>query len=146
MSAAKKHDGWELHESGPTDADHAVLLLPGALCSAVFFEDLIKEPRLRGASIRLVATALPGFGRTEHRLSTTSASKLRHPRRHACVELGCDLVVGHSVGANVGIEMAAAGEFRGRLLLSPTFSARTAQPSCACSIPSAACSGTCRSP
>jgi pimeloyl-ACP methyl ester carboxylesterase len=38
-------------------------------------------------------------------------------------DLDCDLVVGHSVGANIAIEMAASGEFSGRLLLlSPTFS------------------------
>ena len=38
-------------------------------------------------------------------------------------DLGCDVVVGHSLGANVAIEMASAGEFSGPLvLLSPSFS------------------------
>jgi hypothetical protein len=57
------HNGWNLTESGPPDAAHTVLLLPGALCTALFFEDLMAEPRLRDASIRLVATTVPGVRR-----------------------------------------------------------------------------------
>lgn len=38
-------------------------------------------------------------------------------------ELGCDAVVGHSLGANVAIEMVVAGEFSGPVvLLAPSFS------------------------
>jgi pimeloyl-ACP methyl ester carboxylesterase len=55
---------WQLHASGPPDAEHTVLLLPGALCTAAFFEDLMAEQSLSGESIRLVATTIPGFGRT----------------------------------------------------------------------------------
>jgi pimeloyl-ACP methyl ester carboxylesterase len=40
-------------------------------------------------------------------------------------DLGCDAVVGHSLGANIAVEMASAGEFSGPLvLLSPSFSRR----------------------
>jgi pimeloyl-ACP methyl ester carboxylesterase len=116
------HDGWRLDESGLPDSDHSVLLLPGALCSAAFFEDLIAEPPLRDASIRLVATTLPGYGRTTPLDDLSIESYARHAGKLAA-DLGCDLVVGHSLGANVAIEMAAAGEFSGPLLLlSPTFS------------------------
>ena len=39
-------------------------------------------------------------------------------------ELGCDAVVGHSLGANVALEMVLAGGFAGSVvLLSPSFSA-----------------------
>jgi pimeloyl-ACP methyl ester carboxylesterase len=123
MTAGRKHDGWELHESGPTDAEHAVLLPPGALCSAAFFEDLINERQLSGASIRLVATTLPGFGRTRS-LDDLSMESYATRAGKLAAEMACDLVFGHSVGANVAIEMAA-GEFSGSLvLLSPTFSRR----------------------
>jgi hypothetical protein len=54
MSTTKDHDGWVLLETGAPDADHTVLLLPGALCTAAFFEDLMAEPKLSEASIRLV--------------------------------------------------------------------------------------------
>jgi pimeloyl-ACP methyl ester carboxylesterase len=38
-------------------------------------------------------------------------------------DLGCDTIVGHSLGANIALEMASAGEFSGPLvLLSPSFS------------------------
>ena len=39
-------------------------------------------------------------------------------------DLKSDVVVGHSYGANIALEMAAAGTFKGPIvLLSPTFSA-----------------------
>ena len=39
-------------------------------------------------------------------------------------ELGCDAVVGHSLGANAALEMVLAGGFAGSVvLLSPSFSA-----------------------
>ena len=44
--------------SGPADAEHTVLLLPGGWCTAVFYEELMAEPALAG--IRLVAVTLPG--------------------------------------------------------------------------------------
>jgi pimeloyl-ACP methyl ester carboxylesterase len=122
VSTRRNRDGWELNEVGPPDANHTVLLLPGALCSAVFFEDLIAEQPLRDAPIRLVATTLPGFGRTTPPDDLSVESYARNAGKLAA-DLGSDLVVGHSLGANVAIEMAAAGEFSGPLLLlSPTFS------------------------
>ena len=53
-----------MRESGPPGADHTVLLLPGALCTAPFYDDLLADPKLSGKSIRFVATTLPGFGDT----------------------------------------------------------------------------------
>jgi pimeloyl-ACP methyl ester carboxylesterase len=34
VSATGQHGGWDLIESGPPDADHVVLALPGALATA----------------------------------------------------------------------------------------------------------------
>ena len=116
------HSGWDLSESGPADAAHTVLLLPGALCTAVFFEDLMAEPRLRDASIRLVATTIPGFGGTAPPDDLTMENYARLAGRLAA-DRGCDLVVGHSLGANIALEMAASGEFGAPVvLLSPSFS------------------------
>jgi pimeloyl-ACP methyl ester carboxylesterase len=122
VSIDDHRDPWELRESGPTDAEHSVLLLPGALCTAAFFDDLMAEPSLSAASIRLVAATVPGFGGTPapDDLSTENYARLAGT---LATDLDCDVVVGHSVGANIAIEMAAAGEFSGPLLLlSPTFS------------------------
>jgi hypothetical protein len=51
-------DRWDLKESGPKDADHTILLLPGGLCTAAFYDDLMAEPRLVEAPIRLWACSI----------------------------------------------------------------------------------------
>ena len=122
MSTKESHDGWDLHTSGPAGADHTVLLLPGGLCTAAFFDDLVQEPTLSGASIRFVAATVPGFGDTQPLEDPTIENAVRLAGRLAS-DFGCDAVVGHSVGANLALEMAAAGEFSGAVgLLEPAFS------------------------
>jgi pimeloyl-ACP methyl ester carboxylesterase len=105
---------WDLRESGPPEADATVLCLPGALCTAAFYADLMAEPALQ--SIRMVAATLPGQGGTAplRDLSIESYARLA---ADLAAELRCDLVVGHSLGANVAIEMAASSDFSGSLLL-----------------------------
>jgi pimeloyl-ACP methyl ester carboxylesterase len=120
--ASREHLGWVLHESGPENAAHSVLLLPGALCSAAFYDDLLAEPSISGAPIRFVATTLPGFGGTAPPDDLSMEGYAKRASRLAG-DLGCDVVVGHSLGANVAIEMASGKEFSGPLvLLSPSFS------------------------
>jgi pimeloyl-ACP methyl ester carboxylesterase len=119
---AREHLGWVLYESGPEVADHTVLMLPGALCSARFYDDLIAEPSLRSAPIRFAATTVPGFGGTEP-LDDLSMESYAQAASKLATDLGCDAVLGHSLGANVALEMVASGAFRGPvLLLSPSLS------------------------
>lgn len=121
-TVVREHLGWTLYESGPKVADHTVLLLPGALCTAVFYDDLLAESSLRQASMRFVATTLPGFGGTQP-LDDVSIENYAALAARLAADLGCDAVVGHSLGANVAIEMVATGAFRGPVvLLSPSFS------------------------
>ena len=118
----REHLGWVLHESGPETADHSVLLLPGALATAAFYDDLLAEPSMRETPIRFVATTIPGFGGTAppRDMSMESYSKLTGA---LASDLGCDAVVGHSLGANIAVEMASARDFSGSLvLLAPSFS------------------------
>src|SRR5215218_10215712 len=118
IEASREHLGWVLHESGRESADHTVLLLPGALCTAAFYDDLLAEPSMSKTRIRFVATTVPGFGGTAppKDMSMESYSKLAGK---LASELGCDAVVGHSLGANIAIEMASAGEFSGPLVPLP---------------------------
>ncbi|WP_354644135.1 alpha/beta fold hydrolase [Kitasatospora camelliae] len=118
----EEFDAWDIRESGPADAPHGVLLLPGGLCSTVFYEDVMAEPALADAPVRLVAATIPGFAHTppprdlsmENYAALVGALADRH---------GCGTAVGHSFGANILLEAAAAGHFSGPLvLLSPTFS------------------------
>jgi pimeloyl-ACP methyl ester carboxylesterase len=121
-ASTREHLGWILHESGPPDAEHKALLLPGALCTAAFFEDVLADPRLAQAQVGFVTTTLPGFGGTPPLADLRMENDAQLAGRIAS-DLGCDVVVGHSLGGNVAIEMAAAGEFSGPLvLLSPSFS------------------------
>ena len=53
---AREHLGWSIRESGREDAEHTVLLIPGALASAIFYDDLLAEPKLVSTSIRFLAT------------------------------------------------------------------------------------------
>ena len=98
-----------------------MLLLPGALASPAFYGDLLAEAAIKQAKIRFVATTLPGFGGTPAPDEVTMESYARVAATIAA-ELGCDVVVGHSLGANVAIEMVLAGEFSGPVvLISPSF-------------------------
>jgi hypothetical protein len=62
---------WKLREAGPAVAESTVLLLPGGMCSAGFYAEVMAEPAL--ARTRLVASTLPGTrrcgaaGRLQHR-------------------------------------------------------------------------------
>jgi pimeloyl-ACP methyl ester carboxylesterase len=113
-------NGWTVQETGPEHPDHKVLLLPGALATARFYDDLVAEPAV--SAIGFAVSTLPGFGGTAPLdgadMATYASSATRLAR-----ELRCDAVVGHSLGANVALEMAGAGLFTGpMLLLSPSFS------------------------
>ena len=116
------HDGWIVRQAGPSDADRAVLLLPGALASAPFYDDVLAEPSLTGASVRFVATTLPGYAGTPA-LADCSMESIAASAAELAADFGCDVVVGHSLGANVALEMAGSRAFSGPVvLLSPSFS------------------------
>jgi pimeloyl-ACP methyl ester carboxylesterase len=103
-----------------------VLLLPGAFCTAAFYDDLLAEPKLEQAPVRLVAATPPGFGgKSPPDGLDLSIEGFADLAATLAADLDCDAVVGHSYFGNVAIEMAAAGRFRGPLvLLSPCFSSR----------------------
>lgn len=115
-------DQWDVRRAGPEQAPHRVLMIPGGLCSTEFYADVMAEPAL--AELGRVAVTMPGFGGTTAPEDVTMEHYARTMADFA-TESGCDVAVGHSLGANVVIEMAAAGLFHGPLvLLSPTFSRR----------------------
>ena len=124
MAQTISHDGWLVRESGPHDGERAVLMLPGALASAAFYDDIVIELQRVAPQTRCVATTLPGYGGTPWPGPATFEERARQAANMAAV-YGCDVVVGHSVGANVALEMVASGGFAGPVvLLSPSFSRR----------------------
>ena len=125
MEYEKHASGSVLRAGGADDPDHRVLCLPGGLCTAPFYDDLLRMPALAARGVRAMATTLPGFGGVPFPAGFDAT-----PEAHAATagelarDLGCDVVVGHSFGANVALEMAAGGHFSGHLILvAPTFSA-----------------------
>jgi pimeloyl-ACP methyl ester carboxylesterase len=115
-------DSWVVHEHGVQEATHSVLLLPGGLCSSVFYDDLLAEPAMSNASLRFIATTLPGYGRTPP-LPDLGIESYARKARELVDEVGCDVVVGHSMGANVALEMVVTNAFSGPVvLISPAFS------------------------
>ena len=119
----RQWNGWALREAGQASARHSVLLLPGGLCTAAFYDDLLADPRLVAHDVRFVAATPPGFGGQPPPLEIGMES-YAHLTAEVVAELGVDVVVGHSYFANVALEMAASGEFDGPIvLLSPCFSA-----------------------
>ncbi|MET7474010.1 alpha/beta hydrolase [Streptomyces sp. NPDC005648] len=111
---------WDVRRAGPADASHRVLMIPGGMCSTEFYADVMAEPAL--ATVGMTAVTQPGFAGTTAPEDVTMEHYAELLARFAG-DTGCDVVVGHSLGANVAIEMAAAGLFKGPLvLLSPTFS------------------------
>ena len=105
---------WELVESGPPDAQRTVLLLPGGMCSARSYAEVMAEPAL--AEIRLVAATLPGhagapppedFATDEYARITAELAK----------SVQADVVVGFSMGAMVTYETVVSGAFSGPVVL-----------------------------
>jgi len=105
---------WQLFESGPLDAQHTVLLLPGGMCSARSYLEVTQEPSLSG--LRLVAATMPGQAGAP---SPDDYSQEAYGRMGAdlVAETGADVVVGFSMGANVALEMAEKGLFTGPTVL-----------------------------
>jgi pimeloyl-ACP methyl ester carboxylesterase len=105
---------WDVVESGPADAQRSVLLLPGGMCSARSYADVMAEPTL--ANTRLLAVTMPGhagaappedFGIEHYARITAELAKRER----------VDVIVGFSMGAIVAYEMAVTGAFTGPLVL-----------------------------
>jgi pimeloyl-ACP methyl ester carboxylesterase len=105
---------WELREQGPADAVHSALLLPGGMCSAGSFAELMAEPALGG--MRLVAATLPGQAGAPPP-DDYSVENYARLSSELAKRLGVDIVVGFSMGAVVAVEMVISGAFRGPVVL-----------------------------
>ena len=113
---------WQLFEVGPHEAACTVLLLPGGMCSARSWLEVMEQPSL--SRLRLVAATMPGHA---------GAPPPEDYSHEACgrmtadlvARLGVDVVVGFSMGANVALEMAEKKLFTGpTVLLGISLSAR----------------------
>jgi pimeloyl-ACP methyl ester carboxylesterase len=113
MSAVSDID-WDLREAGPIDAEHTVLLLPGGMCSADSYAEVMAESAL--AALRLVAATLPGHAGAPPPDDYTVENYARLATELA-KQVGADVVVGFSMGASVAFEMVVSGNFSGPIVL-----------------------------
>ena len=130
LSLAQELDpttNWELREHGQARgrATGSVLLLPGAMCTSAFYDDVVADPRVAGSDLRWVAATPPGFGgRPVVKGFDPTIEAYAELTAQLAAHLGSDIIVGHSYFANVVLELVATGRFTGRaVLLSPCFSA-----------------------
>jgi pimeloyl-ACP methyl ester carboxylesterase len=99
---------WEIVESGPAGAERTALLLPGGMCSARSYAELMAEPAL--ADVRLVAVTMPGHaGRPAPQ--DFSVEEYARITAELAASVGADVVVGFSMGATVAYEMVVSGAF-----------------------------------
>lgn len=115
---------WELRETGPTEARHGVLLLPGGACSAAFYNELAAEPVL--GDLRLVAATLPGHAGTPAPSDLSTRNYGRLAAQLATVKR-CDMVLGFSMGSTIALEMATTAGFTGPLILTGASFSRKAE-------------------
>lgn len=105
---------WELREAGPLDAENTVLLLPGGMCGAGSYAEVMAEPALAG--MRLVAATLPGHAGAPPPDDYTVENYARLATALA-KQVGACVVVGFSIGASVALEMVVSGNFAGPVVL-----------------------------
>ena len=105
---------WEVVESGPAGAERTVLLLPGGMCSARSYAEVMAESVLAGT--RLVAVTMPGHAGAPapHDFSIEEYARITG---EFAGDVGADVVVGFSMGATVAYEMVVAGRFEGPVVL-----------------------------
>jgi pimeloyl-ACP methyl ester carboxylesterase len=105
---------WELREAGPSDGEGTVLLLPGGMCSAGSYAEVMGEPAL--ARMRLVAATLPGHAGAPPP-DDYSIENYARLAADLAKRVGADVVVGFSMGGSVALEMVASGGFAGPVVL-----------------------------
>ena len=105
---------WQLRESGPTDAERTVLLLPGGMCSAGSYAEVMAQPAL--ARTHLVAATLPGQAGAPSPDDYRVEDYARHVTDLA-TRVRADAVVGFSMGAVVAVEMVTSGSYTGPVVL-----------------------------
>src|SRR5882724_5605503 len=105
---------WELVESGPAGAEQTVLLLPGGMCSARSYAQVMAESALAGA--RLIAATLPGHAGAPAP-QDFSVEEYARITAELAETAGVDVVVGFSMGATVAYEMVVSGAFTGPVVL-----------------------------
>lgn len=109
---------WEIFRRGPRDSGRRVLLLPGGFCTALTYVDVIAQPAIAGAEIETWAANPPGFAENAPPAGFTySTDEYAELVEELAGDEGLAVLAGHSLSANILIEVAARGNFEGPIIL-----------------------------
>ena len=111
---------WQVFVRGPEPAAERarVLLLPGGFCTALTYVDLVAEPALAEAGITTFTANPPGFAdNAPPEGFGHSTSEYAESIERLAADQRLDVLVGHSLTANVLIELAARGNYGGPVVL-----------------------------
>lgn len=118
MNDTRKSNGWLLVEQKPENPKYKILLIPGLMGSDAVFSKLMKEEKLYDAGIQLMAGNPPGFkGQAVPQNFDFSIASYAELVETLAKAENINLIVGHSFGANVLIEVAARKKYTGKLML-----------------------------
>jgi pimeloyl-ACP methyl ester carboxylesterase len=114
----REREGWGLVERGGDGTRSRVLMLPGLFCTHRFYELLVQEPALAEGGVATLAADPPGFaGRGAPAGFDYSVEAYAELVAALAAAESIDLIVAHSYFANVTMEMASRGAYRGALML-----------------------------
>lgn len=94
------------------------LLLPGGFCTALFYVDLVDQPALAAAGVATYAANPPGFrDNAPPDGFGHSTGEYAELVEQLADDQKLDVLVGHSLSANILIEVAARGNYAGPIVL-----------------------------
>jgi pimeloyl-ACP methyl ester carboxylesterase len=129
MSYTRERDGWQLVENRPQQEKHRVLLLPGFMNTDFIYADMLADPEMEAAGVRLTAAHPPGFkGQPAPAGFDFSVEAYAEMVEAMAAAERYDLIVGHSFFGNVLIEVAARHNYGGKLMLVSPSLYRKAEP------------------
>jgi len=118
MNDQRNTAGWLVTDKVPESPKFRVLLIPGLMGSDFVFTKLMKQTSLTLAGVHLIAGNPPGFKGNplpddfDFHISSYAAMV-----EAVAAEEKIDLILGHSFGANLLIEVAFRRKFKGKLML-----------------------------
>jgi pimeloyl-ACP methyl ester carboxylesterase len=118
MLTERNTDGWIFVEKIPDKTNFRVLLLPGLHGSDLVFKKLLESSVFQNQNVKLIAGNPPGFkGLPVPENFDFSIESFASLYEQIAEKEKIDLIVGHSFSANVLIELAAKGKYKGKLML-----------------------------
>ena len=118
MFMEQQSRGWLLTKTEVNKVSHRVLLIPGLMGTDYVFSKLMNEKTLADNEIQLFAGNPPGFkGQPIPEGFGFSIQEYAQSVEDLCKNEKIDLILGHSFGANVLIEVSERNIFKGKLML-----------------------------